>query len=469
MTVCLVTGKFKVLHVGHLRLFNTASNLADELIVALDTSGLQEEEITWRLNLIKNISKIKEVRVFSGDVSELINRLKPDYVVKGMEFSKLQNVEEKELAKYGGQLVFSSGNYFYSENSLAEIELNSINHHREFIARRNLVQSTLIDGIKRLSQVRVCVIGDLIIDEYVECKTLGMSQEDPAIVVTPTEISRFVGGAGILAMHCASLGAITSFISVSGNDDTSNWARRELEKQKISLSIYSDINRKSTLKTRYRSGSQVLLRLNHFTNEPISAKIEKKILEKFQENLNDFDLVIFSDFSYGLLGAGLVNKIISLCKSNNIMVAGDSQTSSQVGDLSKFYGADLITPTEKEARVELRDEVSGLVTLADNLRFRLGCKIVILKLGADGVLIHALQNISEENIDTDQIKALNSSPINVSGAGDALLAATALALASGSDAYESAYIGSLVAAIHVSQLGNTPINLKTLMDLLNKL
>ena len=97
MTVCLVTGKFKVLHVGHLRLFNTALDLADELIVALDTSGLLEEEINWRLNLIKNISKIKEVRVFSGDVSELINRLKPDYVVKGIEFSKLQNIEEKEL------------------------------------------------------------------------------------------------------------------------------------------------------------------------------------------------------------------------------------------------------------------------------------------------------------------------------------------------------------------------------------
>lgn len=469
MTVCLVTGKFKVLHVGHLRLFNTALDLADELIVALDTSGLLEEEINWRLNLIKNISKIKEVRVFSGDVSELINRLKPDYVVKGIEFSKLQNIEEKELAKYGGQLVFSSGNYFYSENSFAYIELNSINHHREFISRRNLVQSTLVNRVKKLSQLRVCVIGDLIIDEYIECKTIGMSQEDPAIVVTPIETSRFVGGAGVLAMHCASLGAITSFISVSGNDDTGSWAKKELEKQKISLSVFTDINRKSTLKTRYRSGAQVMLRLNYFTNEPISLKIEKKILDKFQENLNNFDLVIFSDFSYGLLGSDLVNKIISLCKSNNIMVAGDSQTSSQVGDLSKFYGADLITPTEKEARIELRDEVSGLAILADNLRLRLGCKVVILKLGADGVLIHALQKKSEESIETDQIKALNSSPINVSGAGDALLAATALALASGSSAYESAYIGSLVAAIHVSRIGNTPINLDTLMELLNKI
>ena len=72
MTKCLVSGKFKVLHIGHLRLFETAANLADELIVAIDNSDISPDELNWRVTLLKNIENIHEVIEFSGNIEELI-------------------------------------------------------------------------------------------------------------------------------------------------------------------------------------------------------------------------------------------------------------------------------------------------------------------------------------------------------------------------------------------------------------
>jgi bifunctional ADP-heptose synthase (sugar kinase/adenylyltransferase) len=147
-------------------------------------------------------------------------------------------------------------------------------------------------------------------------------------------------------------------------------------------------------------------------------------------------------------------------------MAADSQSSSQLGDLSKYIGVDLVTPTEKEARIEMKDETSGLVVLAENLRNKLACKNVILKLGADGILIHGINEIQNTKIETDQINALNINPQSISGAGDSLMAGAALSLASGANIYESAYIGSAVAALHVSKDGNLPVEKSKLVELI---
>ena len=469
MTKCLVSGKFKVLHVGHLRLFETAANLADELIVAVDSSDISSDELNWRINLLKNIGSIHQVVEFSGNIKELIEEIKPEYVVKGSEFSRSKNIEESALAEYGGKLVFSSGNYFYSESTSKSDLLEDIEHHLEFLARRQIDKFKLNSIVNEFSKLKICVIGDLIIDEFIECRPIGMSQESPSIVVAPIKTNRFIGGAGIIAKHCSELGAETTFISLIGDDEQGEWASKSLKVSNLKLVLESEKSRHSTIKTRYTSSQQVLFRLNQFNNEYISEKQEQIILQYIKDKCVNFDLFIFSDFSYGLLTPFLVNQIIDHCKSNKIKIAADSQTSSQVGDISKFVGVDLLTPTEKEARIELKDEVSGLVVLAEKLRKKLSCENLILKLGADGVLIHGLDSKDGEFLDTDQVKALNSNPQNISGAGDSLLAGAALSLACNGDIYLSAYVGSMVAAIHVAKTGNLPISKNELFQLIDQL
>jgi bifunctional ADP-heptose synthase (sugar kinase/adenylyltransferase) len=177
-----------------------------------------------------------------------------------------------------------------------------------------------------------------------------------------------------------------------------------------------------------------------------------------EQEISNLHAIIFSDFSYGFFDQDLTKSIIQLARKHSVFTSADSQTSSQIGDLTKFVGVDLVTPTEKEARHELRDERSGLVQIAEGVQKKLECKNVLLKLGSDGVLLHGI-NANGKVLRTDRVDALNGSPVDVSGAGDSLLAGATLAMISGASIYGAALIGSIAAAVQVSRVGNTPITI----------
>jgi bifunctional ADP-heptose synthase (sugar kinase/adenylyltransferase) len=133
-----------------------------------------------------------------------------------------------------------------------------------------------------------------------------------------------------------------------------------------------------------------------------------------------------------------------------------------MGDVTRFKGMRLITPTEREARLALRDNSSGLVVLAEALRRQAKAQQVFIKLGAEGMLIYGREKRSKEDI-TDQLPAFNSAPKDVAGAGDSLLACSSLTLATGGNIWQSAYLGSLAAACQISRLGNSPLSAAQLL------
>ena len=116
----------------------------------------------------------------------------------------------------------------------------------------------------------------------------------------------------------------------------------------------------------------------------------------------------------------------------------------------------------------IKNQDSGIVLLAENLRYASKAKNILLKLGAEGVLIHAEDSNDINKWLNDQLPALNNSPKDVSGAGDSLLITTSMAICSGANIWEAAYLGSLAAAIQVSRVGNTPLKLEELIEELNK-
>ena len=94
---------------------------------------------------------------------------------------------------------------------------------------------------------------------------------------------------------------------------------------------------------------------------------------------------MFSDFNYGCLPQKLVTNILAEAKNSGVMMAADSQSSSQVGDIARFQCMDLITPTEREARISTKSHEDGLVVLSEKLRKIAAAKHVILKMGGDGL------------------------------------------------------------------------------------
>ena len=471
----LVSGRFNVLHPGHLRLLRFAKECGESLIVAVESDRLAGKYALvpdhMRLEGILSISWVDEAFIADQPIIEIIANLQPDIVVKGREHELGINPELAALEIYGGRLLFCSGESNFSSLDLIRKEFQAFDPHsisvpNDYLARHNIERLRLAELLKRFSSLKVCVVGDLIIDEYITCQPLGMSQEDPTIVVTPVDSTRFIGGAGIVASHAAGLGASVQFSSVTGDDASRVFALERLAAARVDAQLRMDESRPTTLKQRYRCNGKSLLRVSHLHQGAISAALQTQLLTTIEaaiKSVEGVDLLVFSDFNYGCLPQPLVDRLVALAKVHGVLLAADSQSSSQVGDISRFQGMDLITPTEREARISTRNREDGLVVLAEQLRQQASAISVLLKLGEEGLLVHA-DSGTGDNWLTDRVDALNSAPKDVAGAGDSLLITSAMTLACGGTIWEAACLGSLAAAVQVGRVGNTPLRIDELLQ-----
>jgi len=457
-----VSGNFNVVHPGHLSLLNFAAECADFLVVGVNPDSSPGTLLPQHLRLegIRAIGCVDAALLLPGPVEEMIACLKPDIVVKGKEHEQHFNPEQNIVESYGGRLLFTSGEASLSSLDLLrrefqEVNFSNIKKPADFIKRHHLDMRKLAEIVHRFAELKVIVLGDMIVDEYVTCNPLGMSQEDPTIVVMPIKRDIFLGGSGIVAAHASSLGAQVSYFTVVGDDETANFARESLQHYQVEACLIKDKSRPTTLKQRFRAGGKTLLRVSHLRHHDIGKEYSRKLRNELTKTIKEADVVIFSDFNYGCLSPSLVDAAISLCNQYGIPMVADSQSSSQVGDVSRFQGMLLITPTEHEARLAVRDSGSGLGVLAEALQKKASAKHLFITLGAEGLLIHSPD--SAKDIHIDQLPALNMAPKDVAGGGDCLLTCSAMALVAGANVWESAYLGSLAAACQVGRIGNLPL------------
>lgn len=470
----LVTGNFNILHAGHLRLLKFAKECGERLLVGVNSDklagGSSYVHESLRLECVQNSNWVDEAFLVDEPIESLIARLRPDAVVKGREHEARFNPELAALDEYGGKLLFSSGESVFSSidllrKSFYEPGVGSIKLPHEYLARHQISAGRLSEIVCRFQELKICVVGDLIVDEYVTCQPLGMSQEDPTIVVTPIDSTSFLGGAAIVAAHAAGLGSNVDFFSVAGADARSEFAATQLTRAKVNAHLLLDDSRPTTLKQRYRAQGKTLLRVSHLHQEAINVGLQEQMLTLIEPSLKTANVLVFSDFNYGCLPQPMVEKIIALAKEGRVMLAADSQSSSQFGDISRFRAMDLICPTEREARIATRNREDGLIVLMERLRAQAQAKNILLKLGEEGLLIHAGSS-DASNWLTDRVGALNSSPKDVAGVGDSMLIASALALATGASIWEASAIGSIAAAVQVGRVGNVPLLSKEILKVL---
>lgn len=467
-----VAGTFNVLHPGHLRLLKFAKENGSRLVVGVFTDRVAGVAAhvpqEFRLEAVKMNGLVDEAFFVDGPVEQVILELKPGLVVKGKEHLTRENPEQKAVESYGGKLLFSSGDVVFTSldlirREMASQEQRSIALPKQFMTRRKITAKSLSDLMTKFEGLKVVVVGDVIADEYITCDPLGMSEEDPTIVVTPISSKTFIGGAAIVAAHAASLGAKVRFFSVVGDDASANFCREELSKLGVDHHLLVDDSRPTTLKQRFRSRSKTLLRVSHLAQRAIEEPLQRELVKNVFDACAAADLLIFSDFNYGSLPQAVVDQITTAAAKKNIKIVADSQSSSQIGDITRFKNADLLTPTEREARLALRNTEDGLVIIAEMVCETANARSAIVKLGEQGVLLHAR---SGKSFETDQIPALNSAPQDVAGAGDCMLVASSLALTVGANMWQAGLLGSIAAAIQVGRVGNTPI---TKAELLHEL
>jgi len=461
--IVFVSGSFNIIHPGHLRLLRFARECGDYLVVGVLDGRSSGEVVPAHLRLegIRSISWVNYGFILQDSPASFVEELKPAFVVKGKEHEDQYNPEAEILNRSGGKLLFSSGDISFSSIDLMKQEWNELNISNikkplDFSSRHKFDFRQLSNVIDNMKILKVCVIGDMIVDEYITCEALGMSQEDPTIVVAPVAYDKFTGGAGVVAAHAISLGETVHLFSVVGKDDVALFARDELVESGVTVHFYEDESRPTTLKQRYRAGQKTLLRVSHLRQHAVNKEAMNQIFKDFIEIISDIDLLIFADFNYGCLPQFLVDRIMDECLKRGIMMVADSQSSSQVGDISRFKDMAMVTPTEREVRLSVQDYDSGLVVLAEKLRQKSRVRNVVITLAEEGMLIHAETSKKDKWL-TDRLPSFNTTPKDVSGAGDSLLTCASMALAVGADIWQSSYLGSLAAASQIGRLGNIPI------------
>ena len=468
--IAFVGGNFNVVHPGHLRLLKFASENSDLLIVGVNPDGLPEITVptSMRVEALEAITIVDHVILLDQPLDDFIRALRPDLVVKGKEHSEHFNSEEDLVAEYGGRLMFGSGDVTFSSRELIEHERFWENRpplikSEAFAARHGFDVANLEHLVEKFLGMRVVVLGDLILDSYVICDPVGMSQEDPTVVIMPREERLFVGGAGIVASNARQLGADVNFITTVGDDERARFGLEELNRAGVETHFIVDSSRPTTLKKRYRAHGKTLLRVNELRDHSIGDDLVAMFLSKFDDIADQTDLVLFSDFNYGCLPQQLIDAVADRCRERKIMMAADSQASSQYGNIGRFKGMTLITPTEREARLAVTDFEAGLATLASKLQMVAGADHVVITLGSDGVLVQSQQDGAPF---TDRLPAFNREPQDVAGAGDALFALASLAVCAGASIWEGVFLGSVAAGFQVGRVGNDPLSSRNLVEYL---
>ncbi len=461
LRIGFVSGLFKIIHVGHIRLLRFAKETSDILVVAIAPDSdptITQADYQDRLEAIESVNLV-DYSTITPDLLAFLTELKPDFVVKGKEHENNFNHEQAILDQYGGQILFTAGSTSVSSSDVKLSPLPTtipLNYPKDFCERHNIKTPNLANTVKSFSKLNVMVIGDIIIDEYISCDPLGMSQEDPTIVVTPIKHDKYLGGAGIVAAHAALLGANVEFFTVCGDDETAKYAETKLDEYNVNATLILDKTRPTSLKQRFRCKGKTMLRVSHLRQHAIAQEIVLKLESEMEKRLAKTDLLIFSDFNYGCLPQVFVNRLIEKAVKLGIKITADSQSSSQIGDVSRFTNTTLLTPTEREARLATKDFESGLVVLANKLMEKTKAENIVITLGEAGLLV--------QSEITDQIIALNPIAIDTSGAGDSFLVAASLALTVKPNIWEAVSIGSIVAAMQVSREGNIPLEKQTVLN-----
>lgn len=306
--------------------------------------------------------------------------------------------------------------------------------------------------------LKVLVIGDAMLDEYVGTTIERVSPEAPVQVARAEKRSYTPGGAANVANNLARLGAQVAIACVTGDDEKGEILRTVLARNGISTDgVLVDTERPTTTKTRIMAGRYQMLRVDDELDRPIPAKITRSIMRFMEARLPSYNGVIVSDYSKGVLTDGLLKRLISLShKKNKPVVIGPKGNS-----FDKYRGADVIVPNTAEVTAVYGQRLASEDDFKDAARHLLGqtqCKAILITRGEAGMSLY------QDNGDYDHIFNKAKEVYDVTGAGDTALSVVSLALFSGASYSDAAKLANIAAGIVVGKVGTATVNVDEIND-----
>jgi rfaE bifunctional protein kinase chain/domain len=305
-----------------------------------------------------------------------------------------------------------------------------------------------------LSNVRLLIVGDVMLDRYWFGDVSRISPEAPVPVVKIERCEERPGGAANVARNAVALGARVTLLSLVGKDEAGESLSRLVREGGVDASLHVDEAVSTTVKLRVIGRQQQLLRID-FESRP-SHEVLRAKLEDFAERLPECDAVVFSDYGKG--GLAHIAEMIRLAHEAGKKVLVDPKGD----DYSAYAGATVITPNRSEMREvtgRWKDEAE-LESKAATLRDQLHLGALLVTRSEEGMSLFLSDRTIHE-------KAVAREVYDVSGAGDTVIATLAVMLASGADWERAIHVANLAAGIVVGKLGTAVVTRAELSAALN--
>ncbi len=315
--------------------------------------------------------------------------------------------------------------------------------------------------VRAFSAARVLVIGDIILDRYVSGSVHRLSPEAPIPVLRPSDNRCTLGGAANVALNIATLGGRATLVGVIGTDSTGDEIERLVRATPgIAPALVRIAGRPTTSKTRFMTGSHQLLRLDEETTAPLDAAGLAAVMAAVEASLDAADVIVLSDYAKGVLCDGVLDAILTRMAQAGRLVIADPKRA----DFAAYRGATILTPNEHEVRAATRIEADHDAEADRAGRMALdatGGQAVLVTRSAKGLTLVCRDQ------DALHLPTRAREVADVSGAGDTLVAALAVALGAGAGLLEAAMLANATAGISVGKQGTATVSRRELLDALH--
>jgi rfaE bifunctional protein kinase chain/domain len=333
----------------------------------------------------------------------------------------------------------------------------------DFMQQLTEAAPRLFKLLRRFSQVRVLVVGDLALDEFMTGEVERVSREAPVMILRHESTRQVPGGGANSVCNFAAFGARVQAVGLIGDDDQGKAIHRILTQQQVNLDgVFVDGDRPTVTKTRIsgharQSVTQQMVRVDRKSDALPSLELQHRLAAYIRQQIAQVDCVVCSDYGDGVLMAPVIEAALT---HHRVIV--DAQH-----DLHRFAGATVFTPNlpeaEKAVGFAIADDTS-LHQAGHDLLAMTQAETVLITRGGDGMTFF------DRTGDRQSIPAFNRTDVfDVTGAGDTVTAALTLALGAGASFWEAAVLGNLAASIVVREFGTATTSVDPMQDALSSL
>ena len=465
-------GVFDLLHPGHITHLQSAKSLGDRLVVSVTADrhvdrgpGRPVFPQDLRMAALAALESVDYVVLSDAPTAlEVIEALQPDIYCKGGYHADpagdAHQMLEREIAaveSYGGEVRFLEG-ALYSSTRLLNQHFNVLpegvrEFAEEFSARHGKDKVSRV--LDQLAQLKVLVVGDVIIDEYVRCQILGVTGKDNVPSVRHHGMERHWGGAFAIARHLASCVRAVTLATIAGEDERLyEGASAPAAEAPIAQVLTRDPHARTVVKRRYvienrlRAELDKVFSVNYLTEPRLVEPVKRKrFRESLADAMRDHDLIVIADYGHGVLDS----EAIELLQDQAPYLALNCQTNSAnhgYNPITKYRRADTFCLDEGELTLAFRDRETEHSVLLARLREHLHSTVGWLTLGASGAM-----SIDSSGA-TELAPALTLHVRDTIGAGDAFFALASLCACIGEPPDVGAFLGNIAGAYAVNVTGN---------------